>query len=260
MLNDYVSVIMSTRDPLQERTQKAILHLQRSTQPYELILLNRNRSWRTGEIINQGIHASVGDHIMFLCDDCFVEPTTLEEMKKVLQNKEVAIVGPVLTYPDGSPQSAGTSVCVVVEEGDGPPSVRIIFIADPITLQSIDANNMGYLTGACMMTRRDVIEDIGGYDPTCKLGGGDIDFCFRARGLGYRIVLAEDAHAVHISGATRGQMKSAGKDEVEGMGWFLSRWGNSEFVSKEVSGSRTFYCFGAVKTIDIRLEKLVGAQ
>ncbi len=243
MLSDYVSVIMSTRDPLQERTQNAILHLQRSTQPYELILLNRNRSWTTGAIINQGIHASVGDHIAFLCDDCFIEPQALGAMMEILKNKEVGIVGAFLRYPDGNIQHVGGTFHVVFNESeDKVIGINVIHIGDKSPVLKLK-ENYDFVTGAFMMTRRDVIADIGGYDPDCQLAWGDVDFCFRARRAGYRIALAEAARGIHISGATRNELDTE-EAEAKDLRWFLSKWVKSEYVKYTENGTKKVYSVG----------------
>jgi len=227
MLSDYVSVVMSTVDPLQERTQDAILHLQRSTAPYELILLNRNRSWTTGTIANQGIAACVGDFITFLCDDCFIEPSALKNMKQELQDETVGVVGALLQYPNGLVQHAGGYVYVTTTQ-DRRRHVDLKHIGQHEPMRNYASEDVDFVTGAFMMTRVDVLERIGWYSSDCDLTWGDVDFCFRARKAGYRVRLAANARGVHLEGATRGNnMKDR---EIAGVQWFLDKWGRSEYV------------------------------
>ena len=258
MLDDYVSVIMSTRDPLQEHTQAAVQHLQRSTAAYELILLNRNRSWTTGTIVNQGIHASIGDHIVFLCDDCFIEPTALEEMKKVLEDREVGVVGAILKYPDGKVQHAGGKFESRIKD-DSVLELRVSHYGKDLELLDSLGTEYDFVTGAFMMTRRDVIEDIGGYDPDCEISWGDVDFCFRAKRAGYKIVLAREAHAVHLEGTTRNSMIFVKQAELRGIKWFLDKWGRTEFVAQLEPGEGVHFFVGAgIKNDDATLTKLGG--
>ena len=227
MLPDYISVIMSTVDPLQERTQAAILHLQRSTAPYELILLNRNHSWTTGTIINQGIAASVGEYITFLCDDCFIEPKALENMKCELKDEKVGVVGALLQYPNGLVQHAGGFV-YITPVSDGLRSVDLKHIGQGKPMRDFVSEDVDFVTGAFMMTRQDVLEAIGWYSSDCDLTWGDVDFCFRARKAGYQVRLAANARGIHLEGTTRAdKMRDR---ELAAVQWFLDKWVRSEFV------------------------------
>jgi GT2 family glycosyltransferase len=79
------------------------------------------------------------------------------------------------------------------------------------------SSDVGFVTGALMMTRRDVIDRIGGYDPDCELDWGDVDFCLRARKAGYRVRFVAEATAVHLEGSTRGNR--TGRTD-----WFFAKW------------------------------------
>ncbi len=253
MLSDYVSVIMSTRDPLQDYTQKAIAHLQRSNAEYELILLNRNKDWATGTVINQGIHASIGDHIAFLCDDCFIEPGALAAMKKVLEDKEVGVVGAFLRYPNGTIQHAGGAFRVVLKAGSvGVESIQVIHIGSNAPFVEVK-DNYDFVTGAFMMTRRDVIEDIGGYDPDCRVAWGDVDFCFRARHAGYRIAFAKDAQAIHQEATTRRALNLRDKEMLD-LRWFLRKWTGSKYLQNTDNGHERIFSVGDQSEINSELE------
>ncbi len=229
MLSDLVSVIMSTIDPLQGRVQTALRHLARSTAPYELVLLNRNHEWSTGTIINQGIAASVGGYVAFCCDDCFVEPAALEEMKKALQDPSVGVAGALLQYPDGIVQHAGGRVYISDKEGEPDGKwIDLKHIGQGKPMEDYKTKDVDFVTGALMMTRRDVLETIGWYASDCDLCWGDVDFCFRARKLGYRVRLVATARAIHLEASTRGNQ--VGERELAGVRWFLLRWQDSPFV------------------------------
>jgi GT2 family glycosyltransferase len=87
----------------------------------------------------------------------------------------------------------------------------------------VKTEDADFVTGACMMTRRDVLDSIGWYAVECVLDWGDVDFCLRARKAGYRIRFAASARGIHIEAATRG-MRSG---PIE---WFMERWANSPLV------------------------------
>jgi len=219
-LSDLVSVIMSTVDPLQDRTQRAIAHLARSTASYELILLSRNHEWTTGTIANQGIAASVGGYVAFCCDDCFVEPGALAAMKAALQDRTVGVAGALLLYPNGLVQHAGGWLTWSSAMGGEAIRLNLGHVGQhmPEPSKPFESRDVPFVTGALMMTRRDVFEQVGWYDPDCKLDAGDLDFCLRVRQAGYSVRFVAEARAVHLEGATRGSRPSDRK-------WFFGKWG-----------------------------------
>ncbi len=227
MLDDCVSVIMSTADPLQERTQRALKHLARSDVPYELILLNRNHEWTTGTIVNQGIAASVGGYVAFLCDDCFIEPEALRMLRDALQDPEVGVAGALLQYPNGIVQHAGGKLRIVPTDNYRNRkriwAVNLKHLGQWEPLGAVEAKDVDFVTGAFMMTRRDVLDAIGWYAVECGLDWGDVDFCLRARQGGYRNRFVPSARAIHIEAATRG-VRTGPVD------WFLSRWASSPLI------------------------------
>lgn len=231
MLSDLVSVIMSTINPLQEKTQRALRHLVRSDVPYELILLNRNHDWTVGAIVNQGIAASVGGYVAFCCDDCFVEPSALRMMKRELQDPSVGVVGALLQYPDGRVQHGGgvvRRIDVGSNNGDLWAGVELLHIGHREPMRDFETQDVEFVTGALMMTRRDVLDVIGWYASDCRMAFGDVDFCFRARASGYRVRFAASARAVHLEASTRGT--KIGPLDRQDAQWFLSRWGDSDIL------------------------------
>ena len=53
------------------------------------------------------------------------------------------------------------------------------------------------MTGACMLVRRSVYEALGGLDEGLPTAFNDVDFCLRARGLGYSVVFAASVELIH---------------------------------------------------------------
>jgi hypothetical protein len=60
------------------------------------------------------------------------------------------------------------------------------------------------LTGACQMMRREVFNEVGGYDEGYKIAFGDIDFCLRVHQAGYRNIYTPFATLFHYEGRSRG--------------------------------------------------------
>ena len=60
------------------------------------------------------------------------------------------------------------------------------------------------LTGACQMFRRDVFNQVNGYDEAYSLAFGDVDFCIRVHNAGYQNVYNPFARLFHYEGSSRG--------------------------------------------------------
>jgi GT2 family glycosyltransferase len=60
------------------------------------------------------------------------------------------------------------------------------------------------VSAACMMCRRDLFEELGGFDETFAVAFNDVDFCLRLRRVGYRVIYTPHAELVHHESHTRG--------------------------------------------------------
>ena len=137
--------------------------------------------------------------ILFMNSDLeFFEPNWLQKMLAVSVN--TAIVGARLLFaPDheqfGLIQHAG----VYVRE-DGQIGHNYMLSAD--CAEAREVRDVNAVTGTLMLVRRSVWDELGGWDRNfCRGGLEDIDFCWRARAAGYRVIYRGDAAAYHWQGA-----------------------------------------------------------
>lgn len=70
-----------------------------------------------------------------------------------------------------------------------------------------DTREVEALSGACMMVRRQAVEEVGLLDETFFLYGEDIDWCYRLKRAGWAIVYYSEAEIVHIGGQSSQQVK-----------------------------------------------------
>ena len=62
------------------------------------------------------------------------------------------------------------------------------------------------LTGACLMTRRELFHEVGGFDEEkFAVSFNDVDFCLRLREHGLRMVYVPQAELIHYEGSSRGK-------------------------------------------------------
>jgi GT2 family glycosyltransferase len=149
-----------------------------------------------------GKHAT-GEYFLFLNNDIEVlEPDWLEEMVRWADREEIGVVGGKLLYPDGTIQHAGV---VIGMEGHASHVFWGAQEKQSGPFGSVDwYRNFMAVTGACMMIRRKVFEEVGGFDERYLLVFSDIEICMRVVERGYRVIYNPFVRLRHYEGKSRG--------------------------------------------------------
>jgi GT2 family glycosyltransferase len=161
-------------------------------------------------INNFGALHARGDVLLFLNNDVeAINPEWLERMVKHAQRPEVGAVGAKLLYADGTIQHAG----IVVGMGGIAGHVHRMFPRDAEGyMQRLRlTHNCAAVTGACLMTRRAVFEQVGGFDEAFVLAFNDVDLCLQIQTAGYRILWTPEAELYHLESKTRGYEDTTAK-------------------------------------------------
>ncbi|MGH7013551.1 MAG: glycosyltransferase [Stellaceae bacterium] len=146
-----------------------------------------------------------GEYVCLLNNDtAIIDPDWLGEMMIHARRPEVGVVGAKLFFPNNTIQHAG----VIMGIGWGAPADHP-YIGKP-------ANTPGYwgrlnavqdfsaVTGACLLTRRALYEQVGGLDAGALHDNyQDIDYCLKVREAGYLVVWTPYARLMHESGVSR---------------------------------------------------------
>jgi GT2 family glycosyltransferase/glycosyltransferase involved in cell wall biosynthesis len=154
-------------------------------------------------INNTAAHQAQGEILVFLNNDTEVlEPAWLEELAGWAERSQVGVVGTKLLRPGGSIQHAGIIMGLA---GHG----SHIFEGAPEHFYGPFGSTEWYrnyhaVTGACLAVRRDVFDQLGGFDEVYQVGYGDIDLCLRAENAGFRVVYTPFARLSHHEGGSRG--------------------------------------------------------
>ena len=153
------------------------------------------------ERINTGVLASDGEHVLFLNDDIeVVTPDWVERMVMYSQLPEVGAVGAKLLFGDDCLQHAG----VIVNEV-GPGHIYRRFHRDHggyFNMLKV-ANNFQAVTGACLMSRRAVFDEVGGLSMLFPLNFNDIDYCLKLQEQQLRVVVDPDTILYHYESSSR---------------------------------------------------------
>mgnify|MGYP001104650443 CR=1 FL=1 len=157
------------------------------------------------EAINLGAANSDSDLILFLNDDMLmINADWLSELAQWAIQPEVGVVGGKLIRANHTIQHAGIIMGLTGYMGH-------IYLNAPEHYFGLWGSVDWYrdimaVTGACQMVRRDIFNQVSGYDEAYRLAFGDIDFCIRVRELGYRNIYNPHAVIFHYEGRSRGHI------------------------------------------------------
>ncbi|HEX7479655.1 MAG TPA: glycosyltransferase family 2 protein [Polyangiales bacterium] len=171
----------------------------------KLIRSDRNGGFSAGN--NVGIRSCQARYYLLLNSDTIVRPGAIATLLAQAEaHPEVGISGPRLEWPDGSAQISAFRDHTPVSEllaaaKTGPLSklLRSYEVAADVTDQSVQAQ---WVSFACALIRREVIEAIGLLDEGYFMYFEDADYCRAARAAGFAIRYFPSAHVVHLRGGT----------------------------------------------------------
>ncbi len=179
-----VEFIYVLDDPARKREARALFAsvFERFKLPFRAILLDRNLGYAPAN--NVGLRYANGEFVAFLNSDIFPQtPDWLERLtERLVQTPTLGVIGPVLLYEDGSIQHAGMYFERLPEFGDFyfcQHADKGRRAADRDDVQRVMA-----ITGACMVMRRALAEQIGGFDEAYVIGDfEDSDLCLKLRDM-----------------------------------------------------------------------------
>ena len=154
---------------------------------------------------NFGVTFATGEYILLLNNDTEVITVNwLEELLMYAQREDVGAVGAKLYYPDKTIQHAGVVIGLGAHRTAGHTHYK----------QSRE--NLGYMgrlcytqdvtavTGACLMVKKSLWDELGGLSPEFEISLNDVDFCLRLRKLGKLNVFTPFAELYHYESVSRG--------------------------------------------------------
>lgn len=166
-------------------------------------ILSYNKPFNFSEINNYAVSQTHSEYIVFLNNDTeVITEDWLETMLGFAQRKETGAVGAKLLYPDTTIQTAGL---ILDEKGNvwrshhRHPRNSLGYGGRIQSTQNVSA-----VAAACMMVRREVFDEVGGFNTEYVVAHGDIDFCLKLRERNYLIVYEPHAELYHHESLTRG--------------------------------------------------------
>lgn len=161
---------------------------------------------------NIGFSKAKGDFVLFLNPDCRLDVDAVSVLLRVLQsNAALGVVGGLLVNPDGSEQGGGRRAVptpwrsLVRALGLSHFSKRwpSLFFDFHLHKQPLPDRpiEVEAISGACMLVKREAIDDVGLWDEGYFLHCEDLDWCMRFCQKGWKIMFVPDAKVMHQKGA-----------------------------------------------------------
>jgi len=160
---------------------------------------------------NQGSKLAKGQYLLFLNSDTLVCDGAVEKMLEYLQREQsTAIVGPKLLNQDDTLQrSCGIFPNLRTEFSDRTFLNRLFPTNKVFGSYKLGAWDYGtekkvdWVSAGCMLMRKDIFEQIGGFDENIYMFYEDVDLCFRVKKAGYKITFLPNAQIYHLHGGSQ---------------------------------------------------------
>jgi GT2 family glycosyltransferase len=164
-----------------------------------------------GRAVNQALARARAPFVLIMNPDCRLQPGAVAALEDELRRRpRCALVGPLILDPDGSVQGSAR----------GDPDMLTGFFGRSAALRRllpwlavarrnvVDATVtaggpsvvVDWLSGACVLARREALAEVGGFDERYFLYWEDADLCRRLRARGHHVRYVPSATAVHRVG------------------------------------------------------------
>ncbi|HEX5125117.1 MAG TPA: glycosyltransferase family 2 protein [Rhodocyclaceae bacterium] len=216
LLTNCVHTILNQVDELfviDNASSDASLELLATNFPAEpkLVVIRNNVNLGFASACNVGSQRSHGRYVLFLNPDCNADANVISELLDVLQsNDSVGMVGGLLLNPNGTEQGGSRRAVPtpwrsfvrafgLSHFANRWPRLFFDFYlhkqplpASPIEVEAI--------SGACMLVKREAMDDVGLWDEAYFLHCEDLDWCMRFRQKKWKILFVPTARIVHFQG------------------------------------------------------------
>jgi len=203
---------------------------------------------------NLAIKHANGKYILFLNPDTELTTNALSEMQKFLErNTSYGAVGCKLLNKDGSIQftcarkfpTPLNQFCFLSLLDRLFPRSKLFSSTEMKYWNHSDSKDVDCLSGACIMARKGIIDQLGGFNEDYFMYGEDIDLCYSIKKkLGWSIYYLANEEIYHYSGASSDQVNDRFFSTI------LQRDSNYKFIRKN---------YGKSKAAEYRIAVLFGS-
>jgi GT2 family glycosyltransferase len=155
---------------------------------------------------NTGMRAASGDYFLLLNADAWALDDAVERLVEFAEaNPEAAVVGPKLLNPDGTLQRSVRgfpSVWRIATEylflRKLAPRSQLLNAFYGAGFDHESVREAEFLGGACLLVRRAAFEKVGGFDEDFFMMSEEVDWCYRFRQAGWKVLFYPGAEVVHV--------------------------------------------------------------
>ena len=187
---------------------------------------------------NHAAKSARGEYILFLNNDTQVLDNWLEPLVRLIEDDEsIGMVGSKLLYPDGRLQEAGG---ILWQDGS---AWNYGNGKDPEDPEYNYVKEADYISGAAIMIRRNLWEQLGGFDERfVPAYYEDTDLAFQVRAAGYKVMFQPLSRVVHFEGVSNGTDISSGLKayQAENQKKFFGKWKAVLEAEHEPNGVNVF--------------------
>ncbi len=192
---NYEVILVNNRS----KKKKTLDYLESLQKLENIKVLNYEKPFNFSAINNFAAKHAKGEYLLFLNNDTeVISENWLEAMLKCFEDGKVGAVGAKLLYPNGKIQHIG----VEIHPEHGP--VHTARMQEEDSVDFSEPRECVAVTGACLMTRKNLFLQLGGFDEVnLPIAYNDVDYCFKLRKLGYKIICTPHAKLFHHESASR---------------------------------------------------------
>ncbi len=157
---------------------------------------------------NQGIKAAKGKLVLLLNPDTVILPRSVDALKDEMRlDPTVGAVGPALLSGENRFQVSFGREISFYHEVLQKSLLNHYFRRKLRKMQK--KREVGWLSGACILTRKRVLEEVGLFDEIFFLFFEDIDLCRRIRKSGWKLIFLPQAKIFHLGSGSTAKLKKS---------------------------------------------------
>ena len=162
---------------------------------------------------NQALEIAQGRCFFLINPDTQLHPHALENLSAYMDaHPRVGIIGPRLVYGDGAPQSSrrrfpalATAFLESTKLQEWFPRNRTLTHYYMLDTSDDEIQTVDWINGSAMFVRREVYDQLGGFDEGFFMYSEELDWCYRVKQAGWQIVYLPTAQVTHYEGKSSEQ-------------------------------------------------------
>ena len=208
------------------REPDAVAYLASLADEPRVRVLPYDRPFNHSEMNNLAAREARGTVLCLLNNDVEpIDPGWLREMVSQACRPDVGVVGAQLYFPNDTTQHAGTLLGLSDAAGHA-HSCLLRGLAAPFD-RNLLIQNFSAVTAACCVIRKDVFDDVGGFDVEAfPITFNDVDLCLRIGERGYHVVYTPFATLYHYESASLREMPTRRVELRGAVDAFRQRYGD----------------------------------